>query len=101
MRGKALFIVGLATGYVLGAKAGRQRYNQIAEAAGRMWNKPSVQRTVDNVEGFVKGRVPDVADLAAEGTRRVVNAAKARRAGSKTAGGGAPDATGPGTDSVS
>lgn len=87
MRGKILFVAGLAAGYVLGAKAGRQRYNQIADAAGKVWNNPNVQRTVDTVEEFVKDHSPDVAELAAEGTRRVVNAAAGKgRKGRSTIG---------------
>lgn len=84
MRGKIIFVVGLAAGYVLGAKAGRERYTQIADAANRIWTNPTVKRTVDKAEDFVKDHAPDVADLAAEGTRRVVKAATGRT--SKTGG---------------
>ena len=43
MRYKATFLTGLATGYVLGAKAGRARYEQIARTATAVWNRPMVQ----------------------------------------------------------
>ncbi|MBI5161552.1 MAG: YtxH domain-containing protein [Micrococcales bacterium] len=88
MGGKIIFVVGLAAGYVLGAKAGRERYTQIATAANRLWANPTVKRTVDKAEVFVKDHAPDVADLAAEGTRRVVSAAtgrKSRSSGSRAA----------------
>ena len=44
MRGKILLVVGLATGYVLGAKAGRGRYEDIKRATDKFWGDPRVQR---------------------------------------------------------
>ena len=44
MRGRILFVIGLGAGYVLGAKAGRQRYEQIASAADKVWHSPSVTK---------------------------------------------------------
>lgn len=35
MRGKILFATGIAVGYVLGTRAGRERYEQIKKAADR------------------------------------------------------------------
>ena len=49
MRGKILLVVGLAAGYVLGAKAGRTRYNQIKHTAQKLWNDPRVQEQVTAV----------------------------------------------------
>ncbi|GAA1215712.1 YtxH domain-containing protein [Kitasatospora nipponensis] len=40
---KLTFVVGAATGYVLGARAGRQRYEQIAAAAQKVARNPKVQ----------------------------------------------------------
>ncbi|GAB2902679.1 hypothetical protein [Streptomyces mayteni] len=45
---KLIFIAGLATGYVLGARAGRERYEQLREAADRARRNPSVRNTVDS-----------------------------------------------------
>ena len=36
MRYRLTFIAGLATGYVLGARAGRERYEQLRKAAQRI-----------------------------------------------------------------
>lgn len=36
MKGKILFIAGLGVGYVLGTRAGRERYEQIKAAAARV-----------------------------------------------------------------
>jgi hypothetical protein len=38
--------VGLVAGYVLGARAGRERYDQIAEQGRRFWQRPEVQNLV-------------------------------------------------------
>jgi len=50
MRFKAVFAVGLATGYVLGARAGRQRYEQIKRASKSISNRPAVRHTADAVQ---------------------------------------------------
>ena len=47
MRGKLLFITGGLIGYVLGARAGRKRYEQIAAAASDLWSAKPVQRQTD------------------------------------------------------
>ncbi len=33
-----------AVGYVLGARAGRERYDQLSEKAESLWNSPKVQQ---------------------------------------------------------
>ncbi len=70
--GKALLIIGLAVGYVLGARAGRERYDQIAGAVGKLWRSPRVQRQVDRSVDFVGTQVDRVADIAATGAKNVV-----------------------------
>lgn len=60
MRGKLLFITGGLVGYVLGARAGRKRYDQIASAANDLWNAPPVQRRVHEARDFGLELVGDV-----------------------------------------
>ncbi|MCG5212013.1 YtxH domain-containing protein [Streptosporangium sp. KLBMP 9127] len=43
MRYRAMFAIGLAVGYVLGSRAGRERYEQIKRTARRVADNPSVQ----------------------------------------------------------
>lgn len=43
MRRRAYFLTGFATGYVLGAKAGRQRYEQIMRTYHSFTANPKVQ----------------------------------------------------------
>jgi hypothetical protein len=50
MRFKAAFAVGIAAGYVLGARAGRKRYDQIARISKSIWRQPVVQHTADAVQ---------------------------------------------------
>ena len=40
---KILLIAASAAGYVLGARAGRERYEQIAQQAQKVWTNPKVQ----------------------------------------------------------
>lgn len=43
MRGKLMFIGGLAAGFVLGSRAGREKYEEIAANAKKVWEHPTVQ----------------------------------------------------------
>lgn len=54
MRGKAGLVIGLAAGYVLGTRAGRQRYEQIKEQAEKVWNLDPVQKQVAKVQDLGK-----------------------------------------------
>ena len=50
MRMKAAFVIGLATGYVLGTRAGRARYEQIKQMAKSVSENPQVKHTADAVQ---------------------------------------------------
>ena len=73
MKGKILLLVGLGVGYVLGTRAGRERYEQIKDAASKLWNDPRVQKRVDQAEDFMKDKAPDVAEFLADGAKTVVS----------------------------
>ncbi|GAA3888079.1 hypothetical protein [Streptomyces sedi] len=45
---KLVFIAGVAVGYVLGARAGRERYEQLSTAAERLRANPAVRNSVDS-----------------------------------------------------
>ena len=66
MRGRILFVVGLGAGYVLGAKAGRQRYEQIAGAADKVWNSPAVSKQRHEVQHFVETQAPKLMESASD-----------------------------------
>ncbi|GAA4678669.1 hypothetical protein [Frondihabitans cladoniiphilus] len=66
MKGKILFVAGLAAGYVVGARAGRQSYEKIKSRAGNVWHDPNVQKGVHKAEDFVAENAPIVGKKAAE-----------------------------------
>lgn len=43
MRGKLMFLSGLAAGFVLGSRAGREKYEEIRANAKKVWEHPTVQ----------------------------------------------------------
>lgn len=60
--GKLWFLAGGAVGYVLGAKAGRRRYEQIKGRATEVWSSDPVQAKVDTAMQAVKTQAPVIAD---------------------------------------
>ena len=73
MRGKILLVVGIGIGYVLGTRAGREKYDEMKSAAQKFWNDPRVQKQVNNAEGFVKDKAPEVAEFLSDGAKKVVS----------------------------
>ena len=54
MRGKVGLVIGLAAGYVLGTRAGRERYEQIKHQALKVWNLDPVQQQVAKAKDYAK-----------------------------------------------
>jgi hypothetical protein len=54
---RVTFIAGAALGYVLGTKAGRERYEQIRRASRRIAENPTVQETA----GLVRAQAGELA----------------------------------------
>lgn len=73
MKGKILLVTGLAVGYLLGTRAGRERYEEITSAAKKLWADPRVQKPVKQAEEFVKEKAPEVADFVTDGVKTVVS----------------------------
>ena len=84
MRGKLLFITGGLIGYVLGARAGRKRYEQIAAAASDLWSAKPVQRRVTEVRDFALETVGDVPAAIFEAGKKVVAAVQGKKERAKT-----------------
>ncbi|MET9497024.1 YtxH domain-containing protein [Streptomyces sp. NPDC006552] len=74
MRYRLTFIAGLALGYVLGTRAGRERYEKLKKAAREVSQNPAVRNTAESaaqqtrtyagkafasVSEKVEGRVPE------------------------------------------
>lgn len=51
---KLTLLVAAGAGYVLGSRAGRERYEQIKNQANKTWNSPTVQDAVDEVQTQAK-----------------------------------------------
>ncbi|MHA7984670.1 hypothetical protein ACX9R5_02585 [Rathayibacter sp. CAU 1779] len=81
MKGKVLFVVGLGVGYVLGTRAGRQRYEQIKSAAQRVWESPAVQKQVHTVQGYAADRIGDLGTVVTDGLKRAVTNSGGSRSG--------------------
>ena len=74
MRGKLGLVVGLAAGYVLGTRAGRERYEQIKDQALKVWELEPVQRQVQRVEDFGRSALLALPRAAWRGAVAVTNA---------------------------
>jgi hypothetical protein len=48
MRYKLTFVVGLALGYVLGTRAGRERYEQLRKSARELSQNPAVRNAAES-----------------------------------------------------
>lgn len=59
---KPSFVVGFAAGYVLGSRAGRERYEQISNGARRFMGNPTVQSAASKAQETVATQAPVVAD---------------------------------------
>lgn len=73
MKGKILFLAGLGLGYLLGTRAGREKYDELKATAMKVWNDPRVQKQVDAVEDFVKEKAPEVAEFVSDNAKTLVN----------------------------
>jgi hypothetical protein len=73
VKGKILLLVGLGVGYVLGSRAGRERYDEIVSKAKTFWNDPRVQKQVNQAEDFVKDKAPEVAEFLTDNAKKVAS----------------------------
>lgn len=70
---KLSLIIGLAVGYVLGTRAGRERYEQIVAGAESIWNSDPVQKQVANVQGLTSKYVPKAVESSFQGLGKVAS----------------------------
>jgi hypothetical protein len=87
MRFKSGFLVGLGAGYVLGTKAGQERYQQIVEATSKLRENPGVQRLTGEVNKTVnvsKDRVAETAAAKADQAKEAVASKVGGNTGSST-----------------
>ncbi|MDX3663965.1 hypothetical protein PV646_42345 [Streptomyces sp. ID05-26A] len=68
-------LVGAAIGYVLGAKAGRERYDQIVRLWHRFTANPTVRRTAAQAKDKAFEAAVQAKDLAADAAGKAADAA--------------------------
>lgn len=85
MRGKLMLVAGLATGYVLGSRAGRKRYDQIAKGWNNVWHSKPVQAQVHKVGDFAKDNAPAVVGFVAGTVKKLASGSAQSTTASKPA----------------
>ena len=75
MRGRVGLVVGLAAGYVLGTRAGRERFEQIKAQAERVWRLDPVQRQVQRAGDLGRAAAMAIPSAAWSGAVKVTRAA--------------------------
>ncbi|MFB4352344.1 hypothetical protein RAC69_04290 [Microbacterium sp. LS_15] len=75
MKGKIGLVVGLGVGYVLGTRAGRERYEQIKTQWLKVWNLDPVQEQVEKAKGFIGDKAAAVPGAIWTGVQKVVKSA--------------------------
>jgi hypothetical protein len=71
MAGKLKLVAGLAAGYVLGARAGRERYERIVEASRRLAERPEVRELTGKVRAGLGAGLEKAAGTASDRLQQV------------------------------
>ncbi|WOQ69464.1 hypothetical protein RYJ27_12320 [Microbacterium limosum] len=74
MRGKVGLVIGLAAGYVLGSRAGRERYEQIKTQVDKVWSLDTVQAQVGKVKDLAADAAKAVPAALWDGATKVTHA---------------------------
>lgn len=74
MKGKIGLVVGIGVGYVLGTRAGRERYEQIKKQWLKFWHLDPVQHQVVRVQEVAKAQAAAVPGALWTGAVKVVKA---------------------------
>jgi gas vesicle protein len=102
MAGKLKMLVGFGAGYVIGARAGRERYDQIAAKAQEWWRDPRIQEKAEQAQQVAKQKTGQVQQVVKEKIGEKVGDVNSKvngRAG--RAGGNDPSASGTASAGVS
>jgi hypothetical protein len=77
MRGKLLFAAGIATGYVVGARAGRSAYDSVVERVKGVAGNPKVKQVGEKAKTTLEEKAPKLADVAEKAASTAAGAAAA------------------------
>ena len=100
MAGKLKLLVGFGTGYVLGTRAGRERYDQIAGKAQELWRDPRVQEKAGQAQQVVKEKADQAQQVVKEKAGQAQQVVK-EKVGDKVSGNGSRSSTSSGTSAAS
>ncbi len=81
---KTGLLVGFGAGYVLGSKAGRERYEEIRATWNQVMGNPRVQRTIDKSRDVVETGTQRGLQAVQEGVDRAAEGMNDRLKGSST-----------------
>ena len=87
MRGRLGVLVGFGAGYVLGAKAGRDRYEQLRRLYENVQASPAFQKATGKAKDAVGSGLGSAKDIASGGVSKVTDAVKARSTNDHPTGG--------------
>src|SRR3954449_4460580 len=77
MKNKVLFVAGVATGYVVGARAGRSAYRALAEKVRTARSSDAVQSAVGRVRAVAEERLPGLTSAVSTVTETTASVAEA------------------------
>jgi hypothetical protein len=73
------FVGGLAIGYVLGAQAGRERYEQLKQLAKKAVESPAMQQTAGALQAQATATAKTAKDMAASSVRKTAAKVTSKR----------------------
>ena len=82
MKGRVGLFIGFGAGYVLGAKAGTQRYDQLMRLYENMLQSPKVKEATGKAKGTVGTGFEQAREKAKEGRVKVGSSVSQRRSNS-------------------
>ncbi len=70
---KMSFLIGFGAGYVLGAKAGTERYDQLKRLYDNLQSSPQVRKATSKAKGAAGAGFEQAKDLAQDGVEKIKN----------------------------
>jgi hypothetical protein len=63
---KIMLLLAAGAGYVLGTRAGRERYEKISAQSEQLWQSPRVQKYVEEAKGLASQKAREATTMAKE-----------------------------------
>ena len=70
MKNRLIFVSGVAVGYVLGTRAGRDSYEKLKVKVRGFWESPTVQDKVSDAAEAVRKKAPEVREQASQALKK-------------------------------